>query len=204
MIWPEVYGSLPWNKLVFWGSELWAVLAVCSLFENMQRAADMKREPQGSTMSMVMLITLTWPSDYTSEKLVSSVWSHPKCRVSLTTQGRELEHTEGMVWMVSLQRWVQTTKQCCQELQESGTTLSPASRKQRPSRCLRVAANPAYLYVLLVLALPAEQAPALESLDVLKSSVFEIQFFQGTSQVISPSLPSLLLAKSELQRAFLL
>lgn len=102
MIWPETYPSLPYNKLVFWGSELWAVLVVCSLFDNIQRAADMKRELQGSSMSMVMPITLTWPSDYTLEKQVSSIWSHPKCRVSLTTHGRHLEHTAGKVWIVLL------------------------------------------------------------------------------------------------------
>lgn len=83
----------------------------------------------------------------------------------------------------------ETTKQCCHELQESGTTLLPASSKQRLSRCLRVVANPAHLYAPLVLALPAEQDPALNHLDVLKSAVFEMQCFQATSQVMSPSPP---------------
>lgn len=180
---------------------------VCSLFDNMGRAADMEREPQGSGTSTVMLLTLTWPSDYTLEKQVSSVWSHPKCGISLTTCGRDLERTAGMVGSSSFLRTAklgaETTKQCCHELQESGKTLFPASRKQRPSRRLRVVANPAQLYGPLVLALPVGQAPALGRPDVLERAVFEMQCFQGTSQTTSHSPPSLLLAHSELQGAFL-
>lgn len=61
---------------------------------------------------------LTWPSDYTLEKQVSAVWNHSKCRVNLTTCGRDLEHTAGMVWTALL------SEHCKGECRDSKAVLS--------------------------------------------------------------------------------